>query len=730
MLARCSPLVFLALSACVIQTLPPAEAPDLTTLERSFDEPWIVIERDLGGHALIEFASRAGSLEGGEPLVAAMVAEAIAERVGAIATVLPGLTLIRKDSTPSTIASDVESLLEALRRPLGEDEIAWAYEHTARLRRAQDAAPSRAAIVAAFEALEIPEAVPLGRERDPLPGRKSLEAFRARLAEPVHTKWIVVGAIGAREEQRLSRLLDREPSDEDFQGGENLEGALPPRTNVTSIGASDPPRRDAPPLRQIQLPRRDRAKLVKGPASWALVAAIPELRLARSMERAVRDRPPFRGTTIGLVPSSSGAFLVISSEGTLDKRRLEKLKSELIRISRPLLPRRAISYRDVGEAIAGVAYDFASSNREGDLVLGLGISEARGEECAAMEHFDADPEFVSLPHEDFGGYGTAIAIRFRRALSDEPRSEAGRTELILEALRRTCLERGLELEILARDGDAIARLHLSGEPDFEIVDAFIECLLREKPHGATFEAARVELLRTLLADPHQELLERLSAALSPSSPSIFFGVESKTVRDRGRTRALLHALDELRISARVDGAVAGELAGAVAEQLGYALASLPKGAIDRPREPSPIGELRTLAPMDGIPVLGVGLRLEIDRGEALRPYLRALKDRLAALGVRVVRAESSTRDEAGFIALILSLGGDDPLALRQRVEEALPDERALREAHIALDYESLLRESGPSARALRLLYRDEDAEPRLPRVVGIIATVAEPSLAH
>lgn len=723
MLARCSPLVFLALSACVIQTLPPAEAPDLTTLERSFDEPWIVIERDLGGHALIEFASRAGSLEGGEPLVAAMVAEAIAERVGAIATVLPGLTLIRKDSTPSTIASDVESLLEALRRPLGEDEIAAAFERIVSLRRAQEIAHSRAAILAAFEALGVPEAIPLGSERDPLPSSRALEAFRKTLAEPAHSKWIFVGEFGDRTRRRLARLLD-DPKGDESRGN----GGEAPRNADSDGGAA---RTSSLPLRQLELPRKDQSKKVAGPASWALVAALPKLEQARSIEGLIRDRAPFRGASLGLAPSSAGAFLVISGEGRLGADELRFMKSELIRLSRPLLPRAPTSYRDAGEAIAGVALEFASDARSGDIVLALGIAEPRASDDDLLAAFADDPEFISFPHDDFTGYGTSIALRLKRALADEPRSEAGRTELLLEALRRKCLARGLEVEVLRNDGDAIARLYLNGAPQLGEVDRFIQCFLRDIPSNGSLEAARAALLRRLAADPYQDLLERLSIALAPSSASLFFGVESKTVRDRGRTRALHEALEALRLKERVDAAVAGERAGAVAEQLGYALAALPKGERERSLSPAPIGELRSIAPIEGVPVMGFGVRLEIDRGDDLSAYLRALTQRLESSGVRLIRAERSSRGEAGFIALIVSLGGDDPVALRQRVEAALPDERAIEEARVALEYEDLLRGSGPSARAIALLnHRSNEAGTRsAPRLVGIVATLGAPPLA-
>lgn len=723
MLARCSPLVFLALSACVIQTLPPAEAPDLTTLERSFDEPWIVIERDLGGHALIEFASRAGSLEGGEPLVAAMVAEAIAERVGAIATVLPGLTLFRKDSTPSTIASDVESLLEALRRPLGEDEIAAAFERIVSLRRAQEIAHSRAAILAAFEALGVPEAIPLGSERDPLPSSRALEAFRKTLAEPAHSKWIFVGEFGDRTRRRLARLLD-DPKGDESRGN----GGEAPRNADSDGGAA---RTSSLPLRQLELPRKDQSKKVAGPASWALVAALPKLEQARSIEGLIRDRAPFRGASLGLAPSSAGAFLVISGEGRLGADELRFMKSELIRLSRPLLPRAPTSYRDAGEAIAGVALEFASDARSGDIVLALGIAEPRASDDDLLAAFADDPEFISFPHDDFTGYGTSIALRLKRALADEPRSEAGRTELLLEALRRKCLARGLEVEVLRNDGDAIARLYLNGAPQLGEVDRFIQCFLRDIPSNGSLEAARAALLRRLAADPYQDLLERLSIALAPSSASLFFGVESKTVRDRGRTRALHEALEALRLKERIDAAVAGERAGAVAEQLGYALAALPKGERERSLSPAPIGELRSIAPIEGVPVMGFGVRLEIDRGDDLSAYLRALTQRLESSGVRVIRAERSSRGEAGFIALIVSLGGDAPVALRQRVEAALPDERAIEEARVALEYEDLLRGSGPSARAIALLnHRSNEAGTRsAPRLVGIVATLGAPPLA-
>jgi len=422
---------------------------------------------------------------------------------------------------------------------------------------------------------------------------------------------------------------------------------------------------------------------------------------------------------------------VISGEGRLGADELCFMKSELIRLSRPLLPRAPTSYRDAGEAIAGVALEFASDARSGDIVLALGIAEPRASDDDLLAAFADDPEFISFPHDDFTGYGTSIALRLKRALADEPRSEAGRTELLLEALRRKCLARGLEVEVLRNDGDAIARLYLNGAPQLGEVDRFIQCFLRDIPSNGSLEAARAALLRRLAADPYQDLLERLSIALAPSSASLFFGVESKTVRDRGRTRALHEALEALRLKERIDAAVAGERAGAVAEQLGYALAALPKGERERSLSPAPIGELRSIAPIEGVPVMGFGVRLEIDRGDDLSAYLRALTQRLESSGVRVIRAERSSRGEAGFIALIVSLGGDAPVALRQRVEAALPDERAIEEARVALEYEDLLRGSGPSARAIALLnHRSNEAGTRsAPRLVGIVATLGAPPLA-
>lgn len=724
MLARWSPLLLFALTACALHALPPVETPDVATLEHRFDEPWIVLERDLGEHALLEFASRAGSIEGGAPLVAAIVVEAMAARVGGSADVMPGLSLIRARSTPGKIIDEAERLLSALDRPLLDEEIEAAWARIVQLRRAQEAAHSRAAILAAFEALGLPEAIPLGAEGDALPDREALEAFRRTLAEPAHAKWIFVGELSERASRRLARLFDVDDSAYAAERGGAVKDGLDDEERAEEIA----------PLRRLTLPRDDRAKAVAGPSSWALVAALPRLDEARSIQRAIERRPPFDEASIGLAPSSAGAFLVISGEGTLSAHALRFMKAELIRLSRPLLPRQAASYRDPGEAIAGVALEFAGDARSGDLVLGLGVAaqDAEGSgasgDAALLKAFEGDPEFTSLPHEDFMGYGAAIAIRLKRALADEPRSEAGRTELALEALRRNCLERGLPVEIFSRGGDAIARLHLSGAPRFEDVDAFIQCFLREIPSGVTFEASRIALLRQLAADPYQDLLERLSAALSPSSPSIFLGVESKSVRDRGKTRALIEALAALRVGARIEAAVAGELAGAVAEQLGYALAALPQGERERPLAPSPIGELRSIAPIEGIPVMGVGVRLVIDPRDDLSAYLRALEDRLRASGVRVVRSERSARDDAGFIALIVALGGDDPVALRQRIEEALPDKAAIEEARIALEYESLLRDSGPAARALALLFEREGRGDTIPRVVGIIATLGAPEL--
>src|SRR5690554_469734 len=162
MLARCSPLLLALLSACAFHAMPPVETPDVAALERSLDEPWIVLERDLGEYALLEFASRAGSLEGGEPLVAAIVLEAMAARVGGSASTTPGLSLIRIESAPGAIADAAEALAHALQEPLGNDEIAAAFERIVSLRRAQEIAHSRAAILAAFEALGVPEAIPLG----------------------------------------------------------------------------------------------------------------------------------------------------------------------------------------------------------------------------------------------------------------------------------------------------------------------------------------------------------------------------------------------------------------------------------------------------------------------------------------------------------------------------------------------------------------------------------------
>lgn len=723
MLARCSPLLLALLSACAFHAMPPVETPDVATLERSLDEPWTVLERDLGEYALLEFASRAGSLEGGEPLVAAIVLQAIAARVGGSASTTPGLSLIRIESAPGAIADAAEALAHALQKPLGEDEIAAAFERIVSLRRAQEIAHSRAAILAAFEALGVPEAIPLGSERDPLPSSRALEAFRKTLAEPAHSKWIFVGEFGDRTRRRLARLLD-DPKGDESRGN----GGEAPRNADSDGGAA---RTSSLPLRQLELPRKDQSKKVAGPASWALVAALPKLEQARSIEGLIRDRAPFRGASLGLAPSSAGAFLVISGEGRLGADELRFMKSELIRLSRPLLPRARTSYRDAGEAIAGVALEFASDARSGDIVLAFGLAEPRGSEDDLLEAFADDPEFISLPHDDFTGYGTSIALRLKRALADEPRSEAGRTELLLEALRRNCLARGLEVEVLRNDGDAIARLYLNGGPQLGEVDRFIQCFLRDVPSNGSLEAARAALLRRLAADPYQDLLERLSIALAPSSASLFFGVESKTVRDRGRTRALHEALEALRLKERVDAAVAGERAGAVAEQLGYALAALPKGERERSLSPAPIGELRSIAPIEGVPVMGFGVRLEIDRGDDLSAYLRALTQRLESSGVRLIRAERSSRGEAGFIALIVSLGGDDPVALRQRVEAALPDERAIEEARVALEYEDLLRGSGPSARAIALLnHRSNEAETRsAPRLVGIVATLGTPPLA-
>src|SRR5690606_15560448 len=112
-----------------------------------------------------------------EPLVAATMAEIWAARAGAEPWVTPSLTVLSVEVPNEELEAQTDRLLRALRDRPEEGELAQALRAITQNRRRQSHAPEREAIAAAFAAMGLRLALPLGEEEDEAPALASVRAY-------------------------------------------------------------------------------------------------------------------------------------------------------------------------------------------------------------------------------------------------------------------------------------------------------------------------------------------------------------------------------------------------------------------------------------------------------------------------------------------------------------------------------------------------------------------------
>lgn len=661
-------------------------------MEEALDDAIVSVwSAPTAGHSRFELWIAAGSLDGSAPLVAAVMAEIWAARSGAEPWVTPSLTVLSLEGTKKELDAAVGKLLRAVTEPPREEELLAALEAVSDARARQQRAPEREAIAAAFAAMGIDEALPLGDDEDPAPSLDALAAYANDAISLGRVRGLFIGEVdGAtvRSVERKLGALDERPAARDRRQGR---------------GATD-----------------RRLGFREGAPAWTLVAVVDSATKAEGL-RDLLEVGPFslREAHVEIAPSHLGSFVVVSGRGTPTPEQARAWAREIARLARwvgAFSPPRTL---DLRERARRVALRFGAARGETRLTaprfaLGLvGRGEAEFDREAFLEAIDVRLEPVAIPHDASGAHEHVVVARFPALFSGEPASEAGRGALLLRALVGSCEKHGHTVEATSMNGDGWMSFTLPDRPHLGQVQSIARCLLGAPPDAITWEGVRARMLDELARDPLHPAFEALASALYPSAPASALPAQTRALRHRSGDGRMAQALADRRGRGAISFAVTGPMHEAIATQFGLVLAALPEAS----PPPRPLEEgVPDLGPrvvdVDAPSLFLAGVRLDSRSTTAALAFVSAWVKRARDKGLPALRALAGGHPIEGYAMIAVPLGGSDPETLRGLLEAALPDEGAYRAALDAIARERAYLPP-PVDPALA-----EDPRPPLPAVRG------------
>jgi hypothetical protein len=544
-------------------------------------------------------------------------------------------------------------------------------------------------MAAAFSAMGLSLALPLGDEEDEAPSLGALRGYVASSIGRDSVRALFIGEVPtglvARVEQMIATL---EPPSARAQVA---------RGETRPIGF-----REAAP-------------------AWALVATLGSLSRA-TLVRGQLEAGPFAldDARVELAPSRLGAFLVVSGRGTPTPDRVRAWVLEIRRLDAWNGARSSQRALDLRERAREAALRFAATplepGAEPSFVLGVtGRAKAELDEAALEEALRARAEPAEIESDGQRSPETSVVARFPALFSGEPASDAGRGALLLQVLAEGCARLGLDVVASGDRGDGILAFTFTDSPQLGAIQAVARCLLRDTPSALAWEAARTKLLDELARDPLHPALEAIAAALYASAPSSAIPVQTRALRHRSGASRMAASLAARRVREAIRFSVSGPEHEAIATQLGLITAGLPKAA----RPPRPLSNGRpaigpSVVEIDLPSVFFAGVRLGSPSPWIAGAFAMSWAKRAKERGLPVVRVLSGGHDAEGFAILAVPRGGSDPETLRSLLEAASPTEADFRGALRDLEREHAYRPRAAGAPPLD--HAGERA--RLPVVTG------------
>jgi hypothetical protein len=611
------------------------------------------------GMTRVELWLRAGSLDAREALVAATMAEIWAARARAEPWVTPSLTVLSLEASGEELEASVASMLSALAEPPREDEIAPAVRAVTGARRRQSHAPEREAIAAAFTAMGLRFALPLGEEEDGAPSLDALREFARSAVGRGRVRVLFIGDASARLVEAIERKI------------EALDAAPSP-THGPRPGSRAIAVREATP-------------------AWALVATLGSLERAEHVRNELKSGPFELGEArVELAPSRAGAFLVVSGRGTPSPSALRAWVLEIRRLSAwagSVSESRSLDLRERARAKA-LRFGAAADDPRAEPRFDLGITtRAEGEldrpglDAALEARIDA----VAVPSDPRGAPETSVVARFPALFSGEPASDAGRGALVLRVLTEGCTRLGLRVHSASERGDGVLVFSFADPPRLSAIQGLARCLLRDSPSTLAWESGRTRLLEELARDPLHALIEALATSLYPSAPSSAMPLQTRALRHRSGDGRMRESLEARRAREAIGFAVFGADHEAIAAQLGAILAALP--SIEHPPAPLVSGRAEIgprVVELDVPSVFAAAVRLDSSSPLVAGAFATSWATRARERGLPAIRVLSGGHPSEGFAILAVPMGGSDPETLRASLEAATPTEEQFREALRAL----------------------------------------------
>jgi hypothetical protein len=640
------------------------------------------------GLTRVEVWLKTGSLDSREALVAATMAEIWASRARAESWVTPSLTVLALESTSDELEASALALLSALADPPREEEITPAVRAVTEARRRQSHAPERDAVAAAFAAMGLTLALPLGEEEDAAPSLAALREYAMSAIRRDRVRVLFIGDAPARLVDTVER-------------------------KVTALGT-------AGTLERRAMPASSSIGVREGTPAWALVATLGSLERAELVRSELKSGPFDLGDArVELAPSRAGAFLVVSGRGAPSPASLRAWVLEIRRLASwagSVSTRRALDLRERARAKALQFAATPDDPREATRFdLGLAV-RAEGElDREALEAaLEARVEPVSVPSDPRGAPETSIVTRLPALFSGEPASDAGRGALVLHVVSESCARLGLRVTPGSERGDGVLVFAFAEPPRLGEIQALARCLLRETPSALAWESGRTRLLDELARDPLHTLFEALAASLYPSAPSSAIPLQTRALRHRSGDGRMREILEARRDRGGIGFTVSGLEHEGIAAQLGAILAALPSSE----RPPSPLANGRPdigprVVELDVPSVFAAGVRLDGSSPVVAAAFAASWAKRTREKGLLVIRALSGGHPAEGFAIIAVPLGGSDRESLRASLEAAMPTEDEFREA-----LRELVRERAYRFRADTDEHELDARDVAAPRVTG------------